>query len=241
MSDVSVRLTGTETRITQTDSDGIFSFVNLTTDGNYNVQPKQVGLLFSDPNIDFVSLNNEQTVVFTGTAAGFSIGGKVADANGNGIAGVELSLEGLPLEITDLNGNYAFSNVPAGGDYLVTPFKAGVTFTPVEAIIQNLSSDQTEVNFTLGESAPPPAPRIEAGSAILINESCPPSNTALDPGERVTINLSLTNSGDGASNNLLATLQATGGVTAPSAPQNYGVIAPGTTVARDFSLTVIQP
>lgn len=83
-------------------------------------------------------------------------------------------------------------------------------------------------------------PEISAGPATLINESCPPVNSAIDPGERVTVNLSLSNMGTGATNNLVATLQSTGGVTSPSGPQSYGALSPtgpGTTGTRDFAFT----
>ncbi len=83
-------------------------------------------------------------------------------------------------------------------------------------------------------------PNIQAGPAVLINESCPPANSAVDPGERVSVNLSLTNIGDGATTNLVATLQTGGGVNLPSGPQSYGVLTPtgpDQTKTRDFSFT----
>ncbi|MCM3871575.1 MAG: S8 family serine peptidase, partial [Pyrinomonadaceae bacterium] len=84
-------------------------------------------------------------------------------------------------------------------------------------------------------------PQISAGPATLVNESCPPDNDAIDPGESVTVNLSLTNIGDGATGNLVATLQTGGGVGSPSPPQSYGVLTPspgpGETGTRDFSFT----
>ncbi len=86
----------------------------------------------------------------------------------------------------------------------------------------------------------PGTPDIEAGATNLLNESCPPFNNAVDPGERVTINLELTNIGDGATSNLVATLQSGGGVNSPSGPQTYGVITPvppGNSAVRDFSFT----
>ena len=76
----------------------------------------------------------------------------------------------------------------------------------------------------------------DAGSS-LVNESCPPFNSAVDPGERVTVNLRLTNTGTASTSNLVATLQQSGGVVAPSGPQNYGAIAPNSSAGRDFSFT----
>lgn len=85
-------------------------------------------------------------------------------------------------------------------------------------------------------------PDIEAGPAVLTTESCPPDNNSIDPGEHVTVNLELHNAGTGATTNLVATLQATGGVQSPSDPQNYGVLTPtgpGSSATRDFSFTAV--
>ena len=73
------------------------------------------------------------------------------------------------------------------------------------------------------------------GASAIVLESC--SNGAIDPGENVTVRYSIQNVGGGPTTNLVATLQATGGVTSPSGPQNYGAIAPAATVSRNFSFT----
>jgi hypothetical protein len=49
----------------------------------------------------------------------------------------------------------------------------------------------------------------------------------VDPGETVTLNFGLQNSGGAATANLVATLQASGGVSLPSAPRIYGALAAG--------------
>ncbi|MCM3906055.1 MAG: hypothetical protein ND866_30595 [Pyrinomonadaceae bacterium] len=84
----------------------------------------------------------------------------------------------------------------------------------------------------------PTPPPIAAGNALLINESCPPANGEIDPGERVTVNLELMNTSNAATSNLVATLQSSGGVLAPSGPQSYGAIAVNSSAARDFAFTV---
>jgi hypothetical protein len=82
-----------------------------------------------------------------------------------------------------------------------------------------------------------PAPVIVADGSTLVNESCSPPNGQIDPGERVTVNLKLKNNGGASTSNLVATLQSSGGVLAPSGPQSYGAIPPGGTTGRDFSFT----
>jgi hypothetical protein len=80
-------------------------------------------------------------------------------------------------------------------------------------------------------------PVLAANGAPLIAESCSPSNGAIDPGETVTVSFGIKNNGGGPTTNLVATLQATGGVTNPSGPQNYGAIPPTQTVSRPFTFT----
>jgi hypothetical protein len=70
----------------------------------------------------------------------------------------------------------------------------------------------------------------------VIAENFSPADGAPDPGEYVTVNLPLINTGDGNTTNLVGTLQATGGVTHPSAPQTYGVVVTGgAAVSKSFS------
>jgi uncharacterized repeat protein (TIGR01451 family) len=76
-----------------------------------------------------------------------------------------------------------------------------------------------------------------AGVALVL-ESCSPTNGAIDPGETVTMNLSLQNLGAIPSTNLMAALQATNGIVAPSSPQNYGaLVGGGPAVTLPFSFT----
>jgi hypothetical protein len=73
------------------------------------------------------------------------------------------------------------------------------------------------------------------GAAAIVAEGCGPSNGAIDPGEPVTVSYAIQNIGGGPTTSLVATLQASGGVTSPGPAQNYGAIAPGATVSRDFT------
>jgi uncharacterized repeat protein (TIGR01451 family) len=78
---------------------------------------------------------------------------------------------------------------------------------------------------------------IEPAGSALINESGP-VNGALDPGETVSLWFALRNVVGAPTTNLVATLLATNGVTAPSGPQNYGVLIPGgRSVSRPFTFT----
>jgi len=86
------------------------------------------------------------------------------------------------------------------------------------------------INALAGSSAP----QIAANSFTLIAETC--TNNAVDPGETVTVDFGLINVGSASTANLVATLEASGGVTSASSPQTYGVLtAGGAEVTRPFS------
>jgi hypothetical protein len=75
-------------------------------------------------------------------------------------------------------------------------------------------------------------------STALLAEGCAPTNNAVDPGETVTMQFALRNTGAINTTNLVATLQASGGVTLPSGPQNYGsLLGGGAAVAQPFTFT----
>lgn len=78
---------------------------------------------------------------------------------------------------------------------------------------------------------------VPAGSA-LTSESFAPPNGYIEPGENVTVLFALRNSAGRDTTNLVATLLATNGVTAPSGPQNYGaLVVNGPSVSRPFTFT----
>jgi PKD repeat protein len=71
-------------------------------------------------------------------------------------------------------------------------------------------------------------------SSSLLVENC--ANGMIDPNELVTMSFSLKNVGSASTTNLIATLQASGGIIAPSGPQNFGAVSPGGGVAtRPFT------
>ena len=81
------------------------------------------------------------------------------------------------------------------------------------------------------------APIILADGATLQVQGLNPPNGAINSNETVTVALTLTNAGTGATGNLSATLQATGGVTPITASQVYGVIPAGGSVTEPYSFT----
>ena len=114
---------------------------------------------------------------------------------------------------------------------------AAVTLSVVPAVAQKSTKGMFVPAEIAGASAV-----INAGATAITAESCAPANNAIDPSETVTVNFDLVNVGSADTSNLVATLQATGGVTSPSGPQNYGVlVANGPPVTRPFTFTAGLP
>ncbi|MBI4751103.1 MAG: SMP-30/gluconolactonase/LRE family protein [Acidobacteria bacterium] len=85
-----------------------------------------------------------------------------------------------------------------------------------------------------------PSPSVIAAGSSITNGNCgSPATTAIDPGETVTVSFSLQNVGSANTGaNTTATLRSTGGVTLPSAAQNYGQLTSGGgAVSRSFTFT----
>ena len=83
-------------------------------------------------------------------------------------------------------------------------------------------------------------PVVVSDTATLVAEAC--TNAAVDPDELVTMSFGLRNGGSANTTNLVAILQARGGVTAPSGPQVYGMLAAGgDAVDRPFTFVASGP
>jgi hypothetical protein len=146
LSNVTVKLTGTQSATTNTDVNGNYSFPNVQPQGNFTITPTLTGYGFTPPSMSFSNLASSQTANFTATT--YSVGGQITSAfSGLPFSGVYVNLSGSQANfaITDANGNYNFPNLAPGGTYTFTPSKPGFAITP--QTLTNLSGNQT-LNFT---------------------------------------------------------------------------------------------
>jgi len=99
-------------------------------------------------------------VDFTSALVRFKVGGRLADANNIGIAGVTVSIStpaALVAQTTsDADGNYLFE-VPATRDYRIAPYSPDGFFSPVDRSVTGLSEDRLNLNF-VGTMRPKPTP-----------------------------------------------------------------------------------
>ena len=82
-------------------------------------------------------------------AVDYSIGGRITDGGGAGIAGVGVTLIGSKnlTAATDAGGYYSFTNLTAGENYKLTPLKNNYSFSPNPVVISNVNGDAI-YNFT---------------------------------------------------------------------------------------------
>jgi hypothetical protein len=137
----------------------------------------------------------------------------------------------------DTRNNYESVFIPAGvsGPYTVKVTATNIAGDGVPGNASPLDQDYALVVYNGNET---PTAVVSNSGTTLQTEGCSPANGVIDPGETVTVNVCLQNFGTLNTSNLVATLQATGGVTNPSAPQNYGVlVAGGAAVCKTFTFT----
>src|SRR5205085_2468384 len=155
------------------------------------------------------------------------------------------SAGGVPINNATVNANGYIRQSNASGVYSVDPIGSS-TYAVTVSAPGYVSKTIPGVTITTGNTTTlnvqlDPQNVLQGGTPVITNESCAPANLALDPGETVTINLPIANNGGAGAttSNLVATLQATGGVSSPSGPQTYGAVAQGSpAVVKSFTFTV---
>lgn len=152
-------------------------------------------------------------------------------ATGLPVAGALVQVSDGHSRSTDAAGNFSVNVAP--GSHTVSASAAGFgSLSPASVTVTNGST--SNVGLCLAG-----IPNVQTSGTAITGESCSPADNALSPGETATVNLGLKNTGTGHTSNLVATLQPTGGVTLPSGPQTYGVVAAGgATVNQPFTFTV---
>jgi Big-like domain-containing protein/carboxypeptidase family protein/IPT/TIG domain-containing protein/beta-propeller repeat-containing protein len=125
--------------------------VALDSDGNALLAGLSCSSNFPLVNPLFTSNGTCDAIVtkISGLAT-YVISGRVTDANGQGLSSVTMTLSGSSSSTvqSDSSGNYSFPNLPAGGNFTITPTKSPYTFVPTNRTFNNLSADQT-ANFTV--------------------------------------------------------------------------------------------
>ena len=126
-----------------TDSNGYYS-ATVSAGWSGTVTPSKSGYTFSPASKSYSNVTSNQTNQnYTGTAITFTISGSA------GVAGATLSYTdgGSKTATADSSGNYSFS-VSYNWSGTVTPSKSGYTFSPPSRSYSNVTSNQTNQNYT---------------------------------------------------------------------------------------------
>ncbi len=212
--------------------------------GTYSVQDVSID---DNLDVDFFSFTvapGNKSAAVTITPVGFTYLEGPQNNDGSCSAGTlfnSLIITNLGVQLLDTNGVTVLgtANLNAAGVAEViptTPLPSGSGPYYVRVFGNGVDNAQLySVGLTLSNT--PNTTVIQAFSSTLLAENCPPANSAVDPGETVTFNFALRNIGALPSTNLVATLQVSGGVAAPSSPKNYGALVGGASATRAFTFT----
>src|SRR5215213_6890710 len=187
----------------------------------YSVTKAGASVASGNFNITDGNTTNVGACIGSGTAHFVVTDCTSAAAVGSAAVVVDATAVGL----TSAGGILDVALAPGSHNYTVS--KTG--YAPTSNSVNVIDGATTNVNACLTGVAV-----MAANGASLIADA----DGAIDPGELVTVSFGLKNNGAGATSSLVATLQATGGVTGPGAPANYGVVAAGGgTGAQSISFT----
>ncbi len=131
-----------------TDSSGYYS-VTVPYGWTGRVTPTKDYYTFSPPYIEYFNLTSSQTNQnYIGTYDSFDISGHIKTSGDEGISGVDVSADnGGGSDTTDSAGYYSVA-VPSGWSGRVTPTRAGYDFSPLYKDYSNVTSNQTNQDYT---------------------------------------------------------------------------------------------
>jgi hypothetical protein len=142
---VNVQLSGSQNVSAVSDAGGNFTFANLATSGQYTISPGKEHYNFQPRT--FVEKTTDQVADFVGVLQRHTIRGLVMTPTGVAIQGATLTLTGAvsATTLSNANGNFAFPNMPGGGDFTLVVSHNSYAFPGNTATIVNLSADQNIV------------------------------------------------------------------------------------------------
>jgi hypothetical protein len=170
VSGATINLTGSQSAVAVTESQGKFQFSGLPTSGSYTVAVNKPHYSFTTSAQNFVRPAGNASVAFHGRLNRHSITGRITKVNGTAVAGVTVKLAQSPATsvTTDSDGRYSFAGLAAGGNYTVVPSSQGFVFFPSNITFNDLSADQAADFF---HALPPELLRVEGSENALAFDS----------------------------------------------------------------------
>jgi hypothetical protein len=164
---IKIMLEGSSPTSTTTDANGNYAFSNLRDGGSYTLTPEGK-MNFTPASRSFNNLRQNESADFSVPPEVYKISGRVMSTT-QPLAGVRVKLEGSKLTsvTTDVDGNYIFADLRAGGSYTITP-QAPTSFKPASRFFDNLR--RNEAGDFLGSTPPPECSETEKeriGSSLI--------------------------------------------------------------------------
>lgn len=146
-------------RSATTDAQGYYVLTGVPP-GTYTLTPSYDGYIFIPSARSITVIRHINGLDFTASPP-YRISGRVTDSAGNGVAGVTVS-DGTRSVVTDGNGVFTLSNVPAG-TYTLTPSHSDFAFAPASRTV-TVNSDVSGQNFSVA----PPAPQAPSVYTVFL-------------------------------------------------------------------------
>jgi carboxypeptidase family protein/pectate lyase-like protein len=139
-----VTLSGTQDAVATADAGGNYSFPNLPAGGTYTLTPSKSIHHFTPQGRTIEDLGGDRVANFT--LVTHNIGGRVTSTNGSALVGITVILSGGRSATVTTNelGDYAFTDLPAGDNYTVTPSLVFSSFTPLSRTYTQLGADRND-------------------------------------------------------------------------------------------------
>jgi hypothetical protein len=120
-------------------SEAPVSLQTLLDSANTRAELTFVGVPRGEGRMRSIDLNSNGILNDDEPRTSVSISGRVVDANGLGISGVNVTLSGSQAASasTDANGKFIFNFVGIDGTHTVTPAKSGLSFSPANRTFAN--------------------------------------------------------------------------------------------------------
>ncbi|MBU1545115.1 MAG: T9SS type A sorting domain-containing protein, partial [Proteobacteria bacterium] len=157
---------------TTTNSSGYYE-KTVTSGWSGTATPSKTGWTFSPTNRPYTNVTTDQTNQnYTGTPpTNPKISGYVKESNNNPVVGVTMTFSNSGGTTTTNSSGYYENTVNSGWSGSATPSKSGYLFSPTSRPYSNVTSDQTNQNYTGTPCS------ITWQSNIILSDGCAGTNT----------------------------------------------------------------
>jgi hypothetical protein len=137
---------------TTTNTTGHYSF-EIVQNSTTTITPTKLGWTFTPAAHTVTFITSPQTVNFTGSPQMFTISGNTGEP-GTSVTYTS-GVSGSSSVISDASGDYTIHSLAHGDNVVLTPSKAGFTYSPSSATVTNITANAvrnfsaTQINYTV--------------------------------------------------------------------------------------------